>query len=325
MLNFSLKTYRIGYRTIKTAVGMALGVLIAKLLGLENFSSAAIIVVLCVKNTKIKSMEAAMSRVVSCMIAILFSYVFFEYLGYNAVVLGLLVLFFIPVTVMIGTQEGVVTACVIMLHCFNSGHVTPALMLNEMILLVIGVGIALLLNSYMPNREQELEQYKKRIEGDFQQILGQFSDAIKYIDIKLEPDVLDLLNETIEKAKSIAFMDVENHFVRNENSYYHYFDMRGEQVELLYRMAELINEMNQADKIHNRCSDILAAMSRGVSSNDYTAIRLHDLYEISLDMENHDLPSNYEQLKSRAAAMQLIKEIESYLNVKSKFGSLKKY
>ncbi|MGT2397833.1 hypothetical protein ACVPOR_06455 [Staphylococcus aureus] len=26
--------------------------------------------------------------------------------------------------------------------------------------------------------------------------------------------------------------DVKNHFVRNENSYYHYFDMREEQVEL---------------------------------------------------------------------------------------------
>ncbi|KAA1040145.1 aromatic acid exporter family protein [Macrococcus equipercicus] len=325
MKNFSLKPYRIGYRTIKTAFGMALGVLIAKLLGLENFSSAAILVVLCVKNTKIKSMEAALSRLVSCMIAILFSYIFFEFLGYNPVVLGLLVLLFIPVTVMLGAQEGVVTACVIMLHCFNSGHVTPALMVNEMILLVVGLGIALILNSYMPDRQAELEQYKKRIEGDFQQILSQFSDALRYVDIKLETGVLDQLNHTIEKAKSVAFMDVENHFVRNENSYYYYFDMRGEQVELMYRMADLINEMDRADQIHSRCSDILADMSRGVSSNDYTAIRLHDLYEVRLDMKAHELPKNYQELHSRAAAMQLLKEIESYLTIKSKFGSLKNY
>ena len=31
----SLNPYRIGFRTIKTAVGMALGIIIAKLIGLE--------------------------------------------------------------------------------------------------------------------------------------------------------------------------------------------------------------------------------------------------------------------------------------------------
>lgn len=304
---------------------MAVGVLIAKLLGLENFSSAAILVVLCVKNTKIKSMEAATSRLVSCIIAILFSYVFFEFLGYNAVVLGLIVLLFIPVTVMLNVQEGVVTACVILLHCFNSGNVTPHLMLNEIILLIVGVGIALLLNSYMPDREADLEHYKKRIEGDFKIILAQFSDALKHVDIILEKEILNQLVQTIEKAKSVAFMDVENHFVRNENSYYHYFDMRGEQVELLYRMVDLINDMNRSDKIHSKCSDLLGEMSQGVSSNDYTAIRLHDLYGISLEIKEHRLPENYQELKSRAAAMQLLKEIESYLTAKSRFGSLKKY
>lgn len=323
MNTFKLKPYRIGFRTIKTAFGMTLGVIIAKMLGLDNYVSAAILVVLCVKNTKVKSVEAALSRLVSCLIAIGFSYLFFEYLGFNPVVLGLLVLFFIPVTVMLGTQEGVVTSCVIILHCYNSAHVTPAVMLNETILILVGLTIALLLNLYMPNQQNELERYKREIEQEFQIILSHFSDAVKFPDIKLETGKLKQINQLIEEAKSIAFKDVENHFVRNENSYYHYFDMRGKQIILLKRMVHLINEMSQTDKVHVQCSEILEDMSRNISHHDYTLIRLHDLYDVKIALEKHDLPQNFEQLKSRAAAIQLINEIEAYLMIKSKFGSLK--
>ena len=41
--------YKIGFRTVKTAVGMTLGVIICKLLGLDNYASSAILVVLCIK------------------------------------------------------------------------------------------------------------------------------------------------------------------------------------------------------------------------------------------------------------------------------------
>ncbi|MGT2596728.1 aromatic acid exporter family protein [Staphylococcus aureus] len=39
-----LNPYKIGFRTIKTAVGMTLGVIISKLLGLDNYASSAILV-----------------------------------------------------------------------------------------------------------------------------------------------------------------------------------------------------------------------------------------------------------------------------------------
>ncbi|PTI96260.1 aromatic acid exporter family protein, partial [Staphylococcus simulans] len=60
--------YKIGFRTIKTAVGMALGIIIAKLIGLDNFSSSAILVVLCIKHTKVHSLQAIVSRFVSCIL-----------------------------------------------------------------------------------------------------------------------------------------------------------------------------------------------------------------------------------------------------------------
>ncbi len=320
-----IRPYRIGFRTIKTAIGMALGVIICKLLGLDNYASAAILVVLCVKNTRVKSLQAASARFFSCMLGLLFSYLFFTHLGFNPVVLGLLVLVFIPVTVMFGIEEGVVTSCVIILHCFNFGYINRHVIINEITLIVVGLGIALLLNLYMPDLSMRLNEYKKEIEAEFQVIVSKLSDALIYPEIALDKQQIVKLHQTIERAKSVAYTEVENHFTRNENSYYHYFNMREAQLELLLRMVDLINQMDHSDKLHVNCSKLLQDLSSNISSNNFTAIRLHDLYAIMLDVEKYPLPMNNKQLKSRAALIQLLNEIEQYLEIKSNFGSLKLY
>lgn len=54
--------FKIGYRTVKTAIGTGAAVFIAQLLGLEFYSSAGILVILCVQNTKRKSLQVSLHR-----------------------------------------------------------------------------------------------------------------------------------------------------------------------------------------------------------------------------------------------------------------------
>lgn len=44
--------FKIGYRTLKTALGTALAIYIAQMLGLQNYSAAGIITILCIQVTK---------------------------------------------------------------------------------------------------------------------------------------------------------------------------------------------------------------------------------------------------------------------------------
>ncbi|HCU8249999.1 aromatic acid exporter family protein, partial [Acinetobacter baumannii] len=94
-----LNPYKIGFRTIKTAVGMTLGVIISKLLGLDNYASSAILVVLCIKHTKVHSLQAIISRLVSCFLVLFLGSAIFSLLGQSPIVLGIIVLLFIPLTV----------------------------------------------------------------------------------------------------------------------------------------------------------------------------------------------------------------------------------
>src|SRR5690348_3370871 len=105
--------FRIGNRTIKTAIGMAISILIAEQLGLHNFASAGIISILCIQITKRKSLRSAWDRFLACTLAMPFSAVFFEIFGYEPIVIGIVLLVFIPTLVMLKANDGIVTSCVI--------------------------------------------------------------------------------------------------------------------------------------------------------------------------------------------------------------------
>ena len=317
-----LNPYKIGFRTLKTAVGMTLGVIICKLLGLDNYASSAILVVLCIKHTKMHSVQAIVSRLVSCLLILFLGSAIFSLLGQHALVLGLIVLLFIPLTVVLNAQEGVITSCVILLHVFNAKEINGHLMINEILLLTVGLGIAFIMNLMMPSLDKNLKRYKNDIENQITDIFTIFSHACTMrkdqLDIKFDALLLN-----IKKAKSLAFRDVKNHFVRNENSYYHYFDMREEQVELLKRMTHLIESISTDDPILEKISQLMSEIGSNVNSNDYTALRLHSLYEIRLSLDQLPLPTTHQALNSRANVIQILNELEEYLNIKSQFGSLK--
>lgn len=317
-----LNPYKIGFRTVKTAVGMTLGVIICKLLGLDNYASSAILVVLCIKHTKMHSVQAILSRLVSCLLILFLGSAIFSLLGQHAFVLGLIVLLFIPLIVVLNVQEGVITSCVILLHVFNAKAINGHLILNEIMLLIVGLGIAFLMNLMMPSLDKKLNHFKQDIENQITEIFNIFSQACSmhndHLNIKFDSLLLN-----IKKAKSLAFRDVKNHFVRNENSFYHYFDMREEQVELLKRMTSLLERINTDDPILEKISQLMYEIGSNVNSNDYTALRLHSLYEIRLSLDDLPLPTTHKTLNSRAHIIQILNELEEYLNIKSQFGSLK--
>ncbi|WP_269748522.1 aromatic acid exporter family protein [Robertmurraya korlensis] len=99
--------YKIGLRTVKTAIAVSLAITISQYFKLEFYATCAIITILCVQTSKKKSLNSATSRFFACMLSIPFTYLFFEWIGFYPMVIGLLLLFFIPTTVILKINEGV--------------------------------------------------------------------------------------------------------------------------------------------------------------------------------------------------------------------------
>jgi uncharacterized membrane protein YgaE (UPF0421/DUF939 family) len=311
--------FRIGYRTIKTAIGTAVSISVAQYLGLNNFVSAGIITLLCIQVTKKKSLQVAWARFIACLLAIAFSFLFFEGIGYHPVSISLLLFFFIPTTVMLKVTEGIATSSVIFLHFYAAKQFTISFVLNELSLIVIGIGVALLMNMYMPSVEKQLKEYQQQIEDLFRII---FKEIVKYLrtnESDWDGKELMVAADLLQKAKQLALRNVENRILRTEDYYYRYFQMREKQFEIIERLLPLVTSITYTVEQRNMVADFIDELSDAIHSGNTANKFIKQLREMKKHFETMELPKTREEFEERAALLHFVKEMEQYLIIKSQF------
>ncbi|WP_050180788.1 aromatic acid exporter family protein [Domibacillus robiginosus] len=315
---------KIGYRTAKTALGIAISILIAEWIGLHNSASAGIIAILCIQNTKQQSLKASWTRLVASMIALFYSAVFFELLAYHAVVIGLILIVFIPTTVALKVQEGIVSSTVLVLHMYAAKEVSAAILLNEIALVIIGVGIALVLNSYMPSVENELVKMQQQTEELFERI---FKEIISYLRTNEHTWDGKELTETaalLKRAKSLAYKDVQNHFTRHHSLFYQYFTMREKQFEIIERLISVVVSISHRPEQAEMIATFMEEVKENIHPGNTAKLHLSHLNDLKREFEEMPLPKTREEFEARAALLQFIREMERYLRIKARFRGMKK-
>lgn len=315
--------FRIGYRTLKTALGTTISILIAQYFGLGNFVSAGILTILCIQVTKKRSLEASWDRFLACIIAMLFSAVFFEGIAYHPAVIGLLLLFFIPSVVLAGAKEGVVSSSVIIMHIYTAEKVTADLLLNELGIVTIGIGVALIMNLYMPSVDLRLEEYQIQIEQHFKQIFTEIAVYLHTNESNWDGRELTETANLIEEAKALAFQDVENHLLRDENLYYQYFRIREKQFEIIERVLPSITSIPRQVEQGSMVAEFVEALSKGINPGNTVLFFLEKLMRMKAEFENMELPKTREEFETRAALLHFVNEMEQFLLLKRSFKGLK--
>lgn len=314
--------FRIGYRTLKTALGTALAIIIAQFFGFENYVSAGILTILCIQVTKKRSLQASWHRFLACVIAMAFSAVFFEGIMYHPVVIGLLLLFFIPTVVMFRAKEGVVSSSVIIMHIYSAGKVTADLLFNELGIITIGIGVALIMNLYMPSVDNKLEECQRDIETQFKKIFREIALYLRKNDSDWDGRELTETARLIEKAKSLAIQDVENHFLRDENLYYQYFKIREKQFEIIERVLPSVTSIPRHVEQANIVADFVETLSKGIHPGNTVLFYLEKLLRMRTEFENMELPKTREEFEARAALLHFVNEMEQFLLLKRSFKGL---
>lgn len=311
---------KIGYRTIKTAVGTALSIFIAQQAGLSFFASAGIITILCVQVTRKKSVAAAIDRLLASLLGLLLGGLFYEVLGYHPFTIGLLLLLFIPLSVRLKVNEGFVTSAVLLLHIYSLQRFDLAIVANELGLLLIGTGVALLMNLYMPSREKELRWLQREVEKNFSVILKEFSDYLRNGNSDWSGKEMLETVELLEQAIQLSVQDVENRLIKQKDSYYQYFTMREKQFELLERMLPIISSLHLQVPQGAQIADFLDELSNAVHPGNTAYLFLDKLAEMRKALQRTSLPTTREEFEIRASLFYLLREIERYLHIKDDLG-----
>ncbi|WP_209123146.1 aromatic acid exporter family protein [Alkalihalobacillus sp. BA299] len=308
--------FKIGYRTLKTAVGAGISIAIAQWFSLDFYVSAAILTILCISVTRRSSLSVSWQRFVGCLLGLVLAFLVFELIGYHPISLTLLLLFFIPLSVKLKVKEGIVTSCVIILHIYSLGTVSVSIFLNELYIIIIGIGIALLMNLYMPSVDNDLYKYQKKIEENFKLILSEFSNYLRDSNNLWDGKELTETYELIQDAKDIAIKNIENHLLRYEDQYYHYFKMREKQFEIIERVMPFISSLDETVVQSIKISSFLEQLSQAVGPLNTASYFLDQLAQMKEEFQQMELPKTRQEFEIRSSLYYVMHELEKYLLIK---------
>lgn len=315
---------KIGLRTIKTAVAAALSMILANWLQLAYAPAAGIIAVLSVGNTKRTSLMTGIYRLISLVIATVLSLICFNLLGFNPLAFGVFLLLFIPISARFNLSDGIVVNSVLVTHYLIEQSFAPKWILNEFLLMSIGVGFALLFNLYMPDIGKKLKEDQTVIEVMFRKFITDMADALN------RPDRGQMLNQTcnslldfIREAQRRAQMHNENHWLYQPTYYDEYFTMRRTQLSVLSDMLRLLEQIVVDEAYVKEMRELLLFTADTFGeSNDGHEI-LAEIQRIYAGYRERELPQTREEFENRADLFQFLQLFTSFIEIKAEFADKK--
>ncbi|MPQ44766.1 aromatic acid exporter family protein [Clostridium tarantellae] len=310
----------IGIRTIKSALGATIAITIAQFLGLKYAVASGIITILSVQSTKRQSIEMAMKRLISTIIALFISSILFVFIGFNEYVFGLYLLIFIPVTANLKITEGIVVSSVLVTHLLVEKSVDFFWIKNEIALFLIGAGTALIFNLYMPSIVSKLEEDKEYIENKMKDILLDMSYTLKLHCVSInEQRLFEEIEIRLSQARNRAYKNFNNYLFSDVKYYIHYIEMRNIQFEIIKYMREhcknFISIYKQTELVANFTEKVAMAIGEPISSEEL----LEELESLKYKFKRQSLPKTRDEFEYRAKLFQYIMDLQRFLEIRKDY------
>lgn len=310
----------IGYRTLKTGIGASIAMIIAKQLGLEYAVAAGVITILSIQNTKRQSFKIAVQRIASCILALFIAAILFKTLGYYALTFGAFLLIFIPLVVRLNLEQGIVVSSVLVTHLLIERSVSIFWILNEISLMVVGVGVALVLNLYMPSIEGQIKQDQIYIEEKMKEILIQMAKVLKEnCNCIKEETLFSNLENRLHSARKNAYKNLNNYFLVDGSYYVQYMEMRSQQFESIKRMIEHFQRFFMTYEQTIIIANFTEQVAYSLHEDNTCEQLLNDLNGLRESFRKMPLPSTREEFENRAMLFQFLNDMEQFLQIKNEF------
>lgn len=313
----------IGYRTLKTGIGATIAMIIAASLGLKYGTAAGVIVILSVQSTRRQSIRIAIQRMGACLLALFLSTVLFNLFGYSALVFGLFLLIFIPFAARFRLNEGIVVSSVLVTHLLVEKSTAIYLIINEFLLMLIGVSVALVLNLYMPSIEKKIKEDQAYIEECIREILRHMSVALRECAVSIkEEELFNNLENRLRLGRERAYRNLNNS-IFSDNSYYtKYMEMRFQQLNALKNMRRHFERFSISYKQTDMIADFTSKIADSIHEYNTAEGLLKNLQALRESFREMELPKNREEFENRAMLYQFLNDLEQFLLIKNEF---KKY
>ncbi len=304
----------------KMSISATIALIIGNALCLQYATVGAVIAILSIQDTRKKALNISYKRIIACSMGILLSVILYSILGNGALIFGLFLIILIPLTSRLKAQEGMVPSVVLSTHFLVANNITISLIYNEVLLMIIGIGVAAIANIFMPSLEDKFKDDKEWIEEHYRIIISKMSKSL--ITHTVDIDEQKLINEVEQRlyeSKETAYKIVNNQFFKSSSYYTDYINMRINQFDTIKRMRLHFQRFNIPVEQMNVMADFTLCVSENISEMNDCKSLLMDLEILRSEFKKMELPKTREEFESRAQLLQFLNDMEEFLLIKRNF------
>jgi len=306
-------------KSCKAAIGSATAIFIAEHVGLDYAASAGIIALITLQDTRRATLRLAARRVLSFFIAMVLAAVMGGLLGFHAAGYGCFVFFLAVLSLSRGLGSTLSTNAVFGTHLFIVGKaMTVDFFLNELAILLLGAGVAIIINAKMPGMENELRTLLEYSEHELKQILGDIAEGLPTGRTDAGKNIKGL-SVTLEDGLKKSIANRDNTLREHSEFYIKYFELRKNQCAVLLGFySSAITALDIPFAIEG-ISDFLKHASQYFGVENDPAPRIAQLHELLLFFKTQPLPSRRKEFEARACLFHGLKELERFFTLKQDF------
>ncbi|HEM5984615.1 TPA: aromatic acid exporter family protein [Streptococcus suis] len=306
-------------RTIKLIFATVLAIYLATALGLSYATAAGIIAILSVLDTRKSSFKMARNRLFSTLLALTIAVLTFTLFGFGIWTLGIYLALYVPLAYRFNWEAGIAPSTVLVTHLLLEQDISLIFLGNELTLFLIGAGLALLFNLYMPSQEKQIQAYHDQVEDLLKQILLRFEAFLLNGDGRNEAALITQLDKTLDEALKVVYLDRHNQLFQQTNYQVHYFEMRAAQNKILRTMAGNINKCLLEGRENVILSSLFERAAQQLSRENSAKELLLDIELFHATFRERPLPQTREEFETRATLFQLLHDMEAFIRLKVDF------
>ncbi len=319
-----LKFKKIAVLALKIGIGGSLAYYLADLMNLQFASSAGIVALLTLQQTKLDSMKLSIRRVVTFFMTYLFCMLLCYAIKTPWLDYGVYLFLIVFLCECIGWRATVSVNAVIAVHFLSTQDFSFEMIMNEMYIVLIGVIVAIVLNLFHINETHEAHMIHgmREVEERMRMILKELAGYLRHQ--KMGENVwkdIHALREDLFKYVDEAQEYQNNTFVSHPEYYINYFEMRESQCLVLDNLHAEMNRLLDLPVQAEQVADFVEYISECVTEKNDPQKQINELVHILHEMKDEPLPTTREEFESRAMLYHVLMDVEDFLILKKRFVS----
>ena len=306
-------------KIFKMGIGAFLAIYLAEKFNLLYATSAGIITILTLLDTKKETVLIAFKRIIAFILATLIAYILFNFISYTAFSFGVFLIFFAGICLKFNMPQAIPMNSVLISHYLLNKSMPFDIIANESFLLIIGVGIGILFNLYIPSNVHEIRKKQHEIEEGLKIVLFAIANNLRKRDEFAGLKELEELNNYIDKGINKAYTNMNNTFFQESRYFIEYMEMRKRQYFVLLEILEKIEKLSIKTIQSEMIADFVVTIANTLSESQNTRGLIKMQEDLLLEFKKSELPKTREEFENRAILYVLIINLNIFLNIKKNF------